>query len=123
MKAVIVDDSRILRKRIISLISDIPGIEIAGEAQNSNEAMKLFKKVKPEVVILDIRMPDGNGIELLKSISQKALPMTKIVLTNYPISQFKEKCMELGADYFFDKATEFEMVRETIEKIISKGKN
>jgi len=122
MKAVVVDDSKMLRTRIIDMISDVPGIEIAGEAENSHEAMKIIETVIPEIVVLDIRMPDGNGIELLKSISQKNLSLVKIVLSNYSISQFKDKCYELGADYFFDKSSEFEKVRELIVNIISESK-
>lgn len=122
MKVVVVDDSEMLRRRIISMISDVPGIEIAGEAENSHEAMKIIDKVVPEIVVLDIRMPNGNGIELLKSISQRNLTMVKIVLSNYSMQQFKDKCYELGADYFFDKANEFEKVRKLIMKIMSERK-
>ncbi len=122
MKVIIVDDSKILRERIISMLSTIPGVEIVAEAENSHEAMKYIEKLKPDVLILDIRMPNGNGIEVLKSIKQKKLSLIKIILTNYPLQQYKVKCFELGADYFFDKANEFEALKEVVEDLVNSEK-
>ncbi len=122
MKVIIADDSRILRERIISMLSAISGIEIVAEAEDSHEAIHYIEKLKPDVLILDIRMPNGNGIEVLKTIKKKRLLLIKIVLTNYPLQQYKEKCMELGVDYFFDKATEFEKVKEVVRNLVNNGK-
>jgi DNA-binding NarL/FixJ family response regulator len=119
MKVIIADDSKILRERIISMLSTIPGVEIVAEAENSHEAMKYIEKLKPDVLILDIRMPNGNGIEVLKSIKQKKLSLIKIILTNYPLQQYKVKCFELGADYFFDKANEFEALKQIVEDLVN----
>ena len=83
MKIMIVDDSKILRKRIIGLISDIPGIEISGEASGSIEAIKLLSDQEPDVMVLDIRMPNGSGIEVLKYMHAKTTSAIIIVLTNY----------------------------------------
>jgi len=121
MKIVIVDDSKMLRQRIIEMLSDIPAAEIAGEAENANEAIKIIEVVKPDILILDIRMPGGGGIEVLNKINKKSLPIKIIVFTNYPYPQYKKKCFELGADYFFDKSTEFEKVKEVICNLINKS--
>ncbi|MCK4345671.1 MAG: response regulator transcription factor [Bacteroidales bacterium] len=121
MKVIIADDSKMLRERIINMLLTIPGVEIVAEAENSHEAIKYIEKLKPDVLILDIRMPGGNGFEMLKSIQQKKLSMIKILFTNYPLDQYKEKCFELGADYFFDKSTEFEKVKEVICNLINKS--
>ena len=122
MKVIIADDSKILRERISSMLSTIPGVEIVAEAENSHEAMKYIEKLKPDVLILDIRMPNGNGIEVLKSIKQKKLSLIKIILTNYPLQQYKVKCFELGADYFFDKAAEFEALKEVVGDLVNSEK-
>ncbi len=122
MKIVIVDDSKMLRQRIIEMLSDIPEVEIAGEAENANEAIKIIELVKPDILILDIRMPGGSGLEVLKSIQQKKLSMINILFTNYPLDQYKKKCFELGVDYFFDKSTEFEAVKKVIEDLANSEK-
>jgi len=66
-------------------------------------------------------MPGGGGIEVLEEINKKNLPVKKIVISNYPYFQYKKKCLELGADYFFDKSTEFEKVKEVISNLINKS--
>jgi DNA-binding NarL/FixJ family response regulator len=120
MKVLVVDDSNILRKRIIDSILKIPGYEISGEAGTSIEAISLLNKLKPDVMILDIRMPDGSGIDVLKDIYVKQTSVVTIVLTNYPMRQYREKCMELGADYFFDKSTDFDRMTDVLKTLIIK---
>ena len=120
MKILIVDDSRILRKRIIGMISDIPGVEICGEAGSSTEAIKLLNENNPEVIVLDIRMPDGSGIEVLKDIQKQQTSVTTIILTNYPLVQYREKCMELGANYFFDKSSDIDKMADVIKLLLIK---
>ncbi len=117
MNILVVDDSRMMRERIIGMLLDVPGIKIAAEAGNITEARQFITELKPDLMLLDIRMPDGSGVELLKNLRNNHNSMIIIVLTNYPLAQYREKCLELGADYFFDKITEFEQVRDVIIKL------
>jgi DNA-binding NarL/FixJ family response regulator len=121
MKVFIVDDSALVRERIITMISEHPGIEIIGQAKNAQEGINSILKLKPDVVILDIRMPGGNGIEVLENIKKNSSAPTIIILTNYPYPQYRKKCMEAGADYFFDKSTEFNKIIEVIKKLIQES--
>ncbi len=121
MKVFIVDDSALVRERIIAMISEHPGIEIIGQAKNAQESINSILKLKPDVVILDIRMPGGNGIEVLENIKKNNYAPTTIILTNYPYPQYRKKCMEAGADYFFDKSTEFNKIIEVIKKLIQES--
>ena len=121
MKVFIVDDSALVRERIIAMISEHPGVEIIGQAKNAQEGISSILKLKPDVVILDIRMPGGNGIEVLKNIKKNKSAPTIIILTNYPYPQYRKKCMEAGADYFFDKSTEFNKIIEVIKKLIQES--
>ena len=121
MKVFIVDDSALVRERLIALISEYPEIEITGQAENAQEAINSIRKLKPDVVILDIRMPGGNGIEVLRNIKKYNSAPTVIILTNYPYPQYRKKCMEAGADYFFDKSTEFHKIIEVIKKLIQES--
>lgn len=121
MKVFIVDDSALVRERIIAMISEHPGIEITGQAENAQEAINSIRKLKPDVAILDIRMPGGNGIEVLRNIKKNNSAPTVIILTNYPYPQYRKKCMEAGADYFFDKSTEFQKIIEVLKKLIQES--
>ena len=113
----IADDSEVLRIRLVEVLSEIEGIEIIGEADTANDAIKAIKNLKPDVVILDIRMPGGNGIEALEAVKMVENPPLVIMFTSYPYLQFRKKCLDAGADYFFFKSTEFEKLTKLLKKI------
>lgn len=117
MKVFIADDSKIFRERLKEMLTELTEVEIIGEAENILETKKRIRKLNPDVVILDIRMPDGSGIDVLKHIKKNNQAPAVIMLTNYSYPQYRKKCMELGADYFFKKSTEFEKVIEVIEQL------
>ncbi len=117
MKVFIADDSKLFRERIINMLSDISGIEIIGQAGNGITAVKSIKKLKPDLVILDIRMPKKNGLNVLQEIKKDKDSPKVIMVTNYPYYQYREKCMEIGAEYFFDKSNEYEQVIEVVKHL------
>jgi len=117
MKIFIADDSAVVRERLIEMLSELPEIEIIGQAQDGLEATNLIKKLNPDVVILDIRMPRENGIDVLQNIKRDKQAPIVIMLTNYSYPQYRKKCMEAGADFFFEKSTEFEKVMEVVKKV------
>jgi len=118
MKVFIADDSEVVCERLTTMLSELPGIEIIGQAKDVGESIESIRRLHPDVVILDIRMPGGSGIDVLEDIKKiNGAPMV-IILTNYPYPQYRKKCMALGAEYFFDKATEFEKVTEVLETLI-----
>jgi DNA-binding NarL/FixJ family response regulator len=117
MKVFIADDSAVLCERLIEMLSDIPGIEIIGHARDVQGTIASIRNLNPDIVILDIRMPGGSGIDVLQDVKkEKHAPMV-IILTNYPYPQYRKKCLGLGADYFFDKSTEFEKVTELFKNL------
>jgi DNA-binding NarL/FixJ family response regulator len=120
VKVFIADDSAVLRKHLIDVLSGFERIVIAGEAENSGQAIDSIHRLKPDVVILDVRMPGGGGIEVLQKIkNEKASPIV-IVFTNYPYPQYRKKFMEAGAEFFFDKSTESEKMIEVLQRLNDK---
>jgi len=117
MKVLIVDDSALVRERLKAMLSEITELEDISQARDSLEAISSFQKLNPEVVILDIRMPGGSGIDVLQEIKKSNQPPVVIVLTNYPYPQYRRKCMDAGADFFFDKSTEFDKVTEVLNQL------
>ncbi len=119
LKVIIADDSDVFRARLVNLLSENPSIGIVGEARDGMGATILIEKYKPDVVILDIRMPRENGFNVLKQAKKQTTPPIVIMLTNYPFKQYRVRCQKDGADYFFDKATEIEKIPVVLQDIAS----
>ena len=113
----IVDDSDLMRERLVELASDITGIEVTGQSGNPVDALNSIKNEHPDIVILDIRLPGRSGIDVLKDIKRDSPAPIVIMITNYPYPQYRKGCLDAGADYFFSKINEFETIRETLNRI------
>jgi DNA-binding response OmpR family regulator len=111
----IVDDSSIIRERIMEKLGMLTMNSTVFEAKDYQSANQMIDKEQPDIAILDIQLPDGSGIDLLSKIKSTYKNTVVIMLTNYPYSIIRKRCDELGADYFFDKSTEFEKVLEVLE--------
>ncbi len=117
MRIFIVEDSIILRGRMMVNISQFPNMQICGISGVASEALEMIEKQKPDIAIIDIRIFGGNGMDILKRAKEINPSMIALVLTNYPYPEYRERCKELGADYFFDKSTEFEKAFEVIASL------
>lgn len=118
MKVFIADDSAPVRERLKTMLSELQGVEIIGQAGDAVEATKSILELKPDVVILDIRMPGGGGIDTLRNIKRVTPAPRVIMLTNYPYPQYRKRCMDAGADFFFDKSSEFHKVIEVLKQMM-----
>jgi len=116
-KVFIVDDSPVVRERLATLLSDLPSVEIVGQAEIAFEAISATRRLKPDVMLLDISMPGGSGIHVLEMVKQERPAPLVIMLTNFAHEQYRQKCLQLGADYFFDKSTEFEKVLHVLNPV------
>lgn len=117
MRIFIVDDSAVVRERLIEVLSGLPTGQIIGQAVGAAEAVEAIRRMRPDVVILDLHLLEGNGIQVLQQIKKDAPGPIVLVLTNYPYPQYRKQCLETGADYFFDKSLEFDMVHEVIRQL------
>ena len=113
-KVFVADDSQIVRDRLISLLTELPNVEIVGQTGAALEAIDSIRRLKPTAVVLDISMPGGGGISVLETIKKEAGAPMVIMLTNFSHEPYRRRCLQLGADYFFDKSTEFERVTEVL---------
>ena len=114
MKVVIVDDSAEIRERLTAMLGENPGVEIAGQAATVAEAIGAVHLLKPDVVILDLRLPDGNGLEVLRLIQREQIRTRVIVLTNYAYPQYEKRARAAGAYAFLNKAKEFGRVADLV---------
>jgi DNA-binding NarL/FixJ family response regulator len=117
MKVLIVDDSEVVSERLKAMLSEVTELKNISQAEDVPEAISSVQKLDPDVVILDIRMPGGSGIDVLREIKKNNQTPLVIVLTNYPYSQYRRKYVDAGADFFFDKSTEFDKVTEVLKQL------
>jgi DNA-binding NarL/FixJ family response regulator len=117
MKTFIADDSLNVRKGLIAMLSQIEGIEITGQAGNVHDAIDSIQALEPDVVILDIKMPGGSGVDVLRHIKKEQPSTVVIILTNYPYPQYRQECMDEKADFFFDKSIESEKVIKVCKRL------
>lgn len=113
----IIDDSAIIRERLVNRLGELPNVRLIEQAQNKISAMAALENKHHDIAIIDIQLPDGSGIDILAKIKNENCVTVVIVLTNYPYSVIRKRCHELGADYFFDKSTEFEKIFDVLDKI------
>jgi DNA-binding NarL/FixJ family response regulator len=117
MKVFIVENSEPLRERLARIVSTIRGVQVVGHAERAGQAVEKIKETRPDVVLLDIRLDQGTGYQVLEQVKSGSRPPIVIVLTNYAYPQFKKKYLEGGADYFFDKSAELDGLLSVIRKL------
>ena len=109
LSVLIVDDNLNYVRRMVSLLSEVDSISAIHTAQNYDEASRLLDK-KPDLALLDIHLPGKNGMHLLKTIKDSGKNCEVFMVTNSTGDYYREQCKKLGALYFFDKTSEFELV-------------
>ena len=95
----------------------VPGVRVVGEAELACDAIYTIRRLKPTVVVLDIAMPGGSGLEVLEAIRRESHHPTVIMLTNFSQDSFRERCVEMGADHFLDKLTQINQLPEIIANL------
>ena len=123
MTVLIADDSRLMRDRIRETISIFSNVEIVSETDNGTEALEELIRHNPDLAIIDIRMPDRNGLEILKEYRVKNKTTKIIILTNYAYDQYLERAYENGADYFYSKSEDFDKIAATVANLLRNGNN
>ena len=103
IKCLIIEDQIPIRRKITETVSLIPNMQILAESGSGKEAIMLIGKLSPDVIILDIRLKDINGIEVLNDLKKKGIRIPVIVFTQLENERYKERCKNLGATYYLLK--------------------
>lgn len=123
LRVLIVDDSNAIRQSLIKLLQNIEGVSALDEAKDIPETIEILNKNNYDAVVLDINLPSGPGINLIRQIKGRTPETIVMMLTNYTAAQYVEKCRIEGADFFFDKTTEFDRVTIVLENLARKLSN
>src|SRR5215831_2324618 len=119
VRVFLVEDSPLIRKRIVDSLDSIGGFEVVGFAESEGDAVEAIVDTNPDVIITDIRLKQGNGIEVVRQVRRKAsAAKAKIfVLSNYAYPEYKRECELVGADDFFDKSSEYDRFLDTLQHV------
>jgi len=124
-KVMIVDDEENVRE-VLKMITSALNFDVIAEISNGNEAVKVFREVKPDILFLDINMPFMYGDEVLEEIKNEIEATCVIMLTAFSDVDDVKKCIKLGATYFIRKDTSVPkiagIVKETWQKFNDKHK-
>ena len=118
MKAIVADDSLLVTEHVKEILDELPGLEIAGCARDANECLQLVRRLDPAVIILDLEMPGGGGLHVLRTIKMERPDVIVIVLTNAASAPIREACFNAGAEFFLDKSYEFGQLRRIVSQIV-----
>jgi two-component system, NarL family, response regulator NreC len=118
-KVLIADDHQLFREGLVNLISSAPDIEVIGEAKDGKEATERVKKLKPDVVLIDIGMPTMNGIEATRIIKKDDPGIKIIAVSMHSDRQFVKGVLEAGADGYLLKNCTYRQLIDAIQSVVS----
>ena len=121
IRLVLVDDQMLVRSGIRQLLATVEGIAIVGEAVNAEEAVRVIGAATPDIVLLDVRMPGGSGIEVLKRLSRAAQLPPTILLTTFDDDIALIEGIRYGAQGFLLKDISLDLLVEGITRVADGG--
>ncbi len=122
IRVVLADDHVLVRDGIKALLEDEESIIVVDEASNGKEALNSVKQHTPHVLIVDIRMPELNGIEVVKSLSMSHPDVKTLVLSMHDSEEYVVKAIQGGADGYLLKGASKEEFLKALNKVASGGK-
>jgi len=123
MRIFVVEDAFETRRELVNLLARVDGLEIVGQAGSVTEAITGIEATAPEAIILDILLPDGSGVEVLKHCRQRGSASSVVVLTGNLYDGLRIKCEQLGAVAVLDKINGLAQVREVAARLQSEFKS
>lgn len=117
MKILLVEDSQMLLDRLRTVLAGIPTAQLVGEAKTEQDALGHMASAQPDIVVLDLNLLSGSGLNVLKAIKARHDSTIVVILTNFGQREYRVRCLSMGADYFFDKTSEFESFIECLRTL------
>jgi DNA-binding NarL/FixJ family response regulator len=114
----VMDDAAVVRSLLAAMLAELDSVENVIQAEDAASALRLVDEHQPDIAILDIKVPGAgivqNGIDVLRQVKD-AHPDTKVImLTNHATERYRSECQKAGADYFYDKSSEFEQLLDRV---------
>lgn len=121
IRVLVCDDHLIVRQGIRQVLSDAAGIEVADEAANGPDAVARVRAGGIDVVLMDIAMPQRDGLDVLKQLKAEFPKLPVLMLSTYPDKQYAVRSLKLGAAGYLNKSADSEQVAAAIRKVAAGG--
>ncbi len=121
-RVMIVDDHPLLREALTLTIAREPDMEVCGEATDEYQAFAMAKELSPDLVLVDISLENGNGIELVKQLHASCPEIKTLVLSTYPESLYAERALRAGARGYLNKQESKDSVVTAIRSVLKDGR-
>jgi two-component system, NarL family, response regulator NreC len=118
IKIILVDDHKIVRQGMRSLLESQPGFEVIGEASDGEEALKLMENLSPDIAFMDVMMPNLNGIEVAKIAQQRGIKTKVIFLSMHANSTYAVRALQSGALAYVLKDSDFTEILQAIQNVM-----
>jgi two-component system, OmpR family, response regulator len=118
-RVLLIEDSEVLSRRLVDLLSDPGCITVAAQATTQTEALSRLKDGSFDVLVVDIELAEGNGVAVVRNVRQLYPPEAQpliVVLTNYASDFVREHCFAAGADYFLDKMRDISQLKAIVAR-------
>lgn len=122
MRVVLADDSNLILDRLHEMLSVFKHVEVVGSFKNGIETLDALRFLKPDLAIVDIKMPGLRGLEVLKEIRKEDKILKFIILTFFTLDYYRQIAIKDGVDYFFSKVDDFDKVSMVVKEMIEKEK-
>ncbi len=119
IRVLIADDHALVRAGIRALVERIDGVVVVGEAGKGSEALELVRQFCPDLILLDITMPDGNGFEVLDQVTKLYPEIKVIVLTVHEAGEYAIRAIREGAAGYLPKSAASTELEEAIRTVVS----
>ena len=119
LRILLADDHRIMREGLRSLLEKQPGMEVIAEAENGRTTVQLSRELKPDVVVMDIAMPDLNGIEATRQILAESPDVKVTALSMLSDTKFVREMLSAGASGYLLKDSAFEELGKALRTVIN----
>ena len=121
IKVLLADDHTLVREGLHRLLDDCGDMEVVGEACGGQEALRMLRQLEPDVVVMDLSMPDLDGIEATKQIARENLKARVLILTMHVNEEYAVRLLQAGAHGFMGKGAASQEVAGAIRKIAAGG--